>query len=278
MFLGETIEGEFRPVGTAFLVGYPFKDGACQYLVTAQHCVIGKTKLQLRVNMRNGQSEIFDIPSDQWIYHSADDRVVDVVAMESRISPFIYDIQQISLREDMVTDAVITRWDIGIGDEVFFPGLFVHHGGQGRNLPIVRAGTLAAMLDEPIKTGEGSMSAYLIEARSIGGHSGSPVFVNLAAPRPYKPEQPRGLPLPGERRDYYFLGLIRGHLKARDTGEYVTFNRPEEENLWVNSGIATVIPASDIWDTLDQEWLEERRRAGWEKTHENSPDVPDTSS
>jgi hypothetical protein len=111
-------------------------------------------------------SEIFDIPSDQWIYHPDDDRVVDVAAMESRISPFIYDIQQISLREEMVTDDVIKRWDIGIGDEVFFPGLFIHHGGQGRNLPIVRAGTLAAMRDEPIKTKEGSISAYLIEARS----------------------------------------------------------------------------------------------------------------
>jgi hypothetical protein len=274
MFIGETEDGEFKPIGTAFLVGYPFKDGAFQYLVTAQHCVVGRTKLQIRVNMRNGQSEIFDIPSDKWIYHPDIDRVVDVAAMESQISPVVYDIQQISLRREMATDDVIKRWDIGIGDEVFFPGLFIHHSGQGRNLPIVRAGTLAAMRDEPIRSRNGSISAYLIEARSIGGHSGSPVFVNLAVPRSFQSEKPRRLPLPDERRDYYFLGLIRGHLRAKDTGEYVTLD-PAVEDLWINSGIATVIPAQDIWDTLSQEWLDKRRRVEWQKAHEQSADVPD---
>jgi hypothetical protein len=36
-FIGQTVGGKFKPLGTAFFVGYPVMDGACQYLVTAQH-------------------------------------------------------------------------------------------------------------------------------------------------------------------------------------------------------------------------------------------------
>jgi hypothetical protein len=276
VFIGQTIDGEFVPLGTGFFVGYPFKDGAFQYLVTAAHCVQAKTDLQLRINLRNGQSAIFDIPSDQWIFHPDPDRVVDIAAMVSHVSLFLYDIQQISLRKEMVTDNIIKELDIGLGDEVFFPGLFIHHNGQGRNLPIIRAGTIAAMRDEPIKTVSGSMSAYLIEARSIGGHSGSPVFVNIAAPRRYQAKEPRSLPLPGqERRDYYLLGLIRGHFRAKNSGEYLTSD-PATEDLQVNSGIAIVVPAQDIWDTLSQPELDEERLKSWQATHADSAAVLDS--
>ena len=54
--------------------------------------------------------------------------------------------------------------------------------GRDRNFPIVRTGHIAMMPDEKIpkvKIGdwEGNADAYLIESRSIGGWSGSPVFV-----------------------------------------------------------------------------------------------------
>ena len=240
-------------------------DGACQYLVTAQHLVDNETSLQLRLNLRNGQSQIFDIPSDKWIFNPDPLSMVDVAALRTAVSLFIYDIQQISLQREMVTEQTRDRWDIGVGDEVFFPGLFVHHSGQGRNLPIVRTGAIAAMRDEPIKTQSGSMSAYLIEARSIGGHSGSPVFVNMLVPRAYQTDAGRPLPLPGERRDYYLLGLIRGHFRARDTGEYSGPGDRDE-----NSGIGIVIPAQDIWDILSQPELEQERMDAWKAAHAES--------
>jgi hypothetical protein len=278
IFIGHTRDGEFRPLGTAFFVGYPLKDGACQYLVTAQHIVVGRTDLQIRLNLRNGQSEIFDLPPDQWIFHPDPARTVDVAAMRSHVSLFIYDIVQISLKTDSAIDDILDRWDIGIGDEVFFPGLFIHHSGQGRNLPIIRSGTIAAMRDEPIKTSSGSISAYLIEARSIGGHSGSPVFVNMLVERPPGVVTPRRAPRPDEeKRGYYLLGLIRGHLRARDTGEYATAI-PAQDDLWVNSGIATVIPAQDIWDTLNQPELEEERMVAWRASHKENVDVPDSAA
>jgi hypothetical protein len=116
------------------------------------------------------------------------------------------------------------------------------------------------------------MSAYLIEARSIGGHSGSPVFVNMLAPRAYRASSARPLPMPGELRDYYLLGLIRGHLRAKDTGEYGVADRDE------NSGIATVIPAQDIWDILGQPELENERLEAWKAAQKESADVPKSAA
>ena len=51
------------------------------------------------------------------------------------------------------------------------------------NLPIVRLGAIAAMPGEYIKTDWGCLRAYLIEARSIGGLSGSPVFIRVGTTR-----------------------------------------------------------------------------------------------
>ena len=67
-----------------------------------------------------------------------------------------------------------------MGDEVFVVGLFRHRHGTQRNIPIVRVGNLAALTEEKVATNDfGLVDAYLIEARSIGGLSGSPVFLNL---------------------------------------------------------------------------------------------------
>ena len=78
-----------------------------------------------------------------------------------------------------MTEKVIKENEIEVGEEVFVTGLFSHHHGQSKNIPIVRVGNISAMPEEKIQTKEHLMDAYLIEARSIGGLSGSPVFVIL---------------------------------------------------------------------------------------------------
>jgi hypothetical protein len=73
--------------------------------------------------------------------------------------------------------------EVSLGDEVFIVGLFRHHHGTRKNIPIVRVGNLAALTEEKVATKLGLLDAYLIEARSIGGLSGSPVFLNLGVVR-----------------------------------------------------------------------------------------------
>jgi hypothetical protein len=65
---------------------------------------------------------------------------------------------------------------IGIGNEVAFAGLFVNHHGKKRNEPIVRFGNICGIPSEPVSTKAGDIEAYLVESRSVGGLSGSPVL------------------------------------------------------------------------------------------------------
>ena len=79
--------------------------------------------------------------------------------------------------EAFATQEVITNQWIGLGDDIFVTGLFTARTGNNRNIPIVRTGIISSMPDEPIRDGEFECNAYLAELRSIGGISGSPVFV-----------------------------------------------------------------------------------------------------
>ena len=80
---------------------------------------------------------------------------------------------------EFADDKFILENEVGVGDEVFITGLFSHHHGNHKNIPIVRTGNIASMPEEKIQTQNYLREAFLIEARSIGGLSGSPVFLNL---------------------------------------------------------------------------------------------------
>ncbi len=118
-------------------------------------------------------------------------------------------------------------------------GLFIHLAGSARNLPIVRMGNIAMMPDEPVPTRTGAIDAYLIEARSIGGLSGSPAFVRRTVSA-------------GIGRSY-LLGLMHGHWdvppEARDDE---VAQADEEAQGKVNMGIAVVVPATKILEVLNQ--------------------------
>jgi hypothetical protein len=134
-----------------------------------------------------------------------------------------------------LTDKIIEDKQIGTGDEVFITGLFAHAVGSDKNSPIVRMGNIAMMPSEPIRTSEGLMDAYLIEARSIGGLSGSPAFVRATTSLG---------PVP-----HYLLGLMHGHWDlppgAKNDGGDVFDHLGA-----VNMGIAIVVPAKRVLETL----------------------------
>ena len=88
-------------------------------------------------------------------------------------------------RINVLVDApVAERNGIGPGDELFAIGLFSLRVGTQRNIPIVRSGILAAMPydSEPFTKDGHPYHAYLAEMRSIGGLSGSPVFIFMGLP------------------------------------------------------------------------------------------------
>jgi len=145
-------------------------------------------------------------------------------------------------RSMILTAALVKELDIGVGEEVMITGLFAHHVGNTRNVPIVRVGNLAAYPSEPVQTmAFGTMNAYLIEARSIGGLSGSPVFVHPGTVRILQ-----GQPQFTSESAFYLMGLIHGHYDQK-VGEFAGNARIES----VNSGIALVVPIEDILNFID---------------------------
>jgi hypothetical protein len=145
---------------------------------------------------------------------------------------------------------------LGIGDEVFLPGLFVHHTGKEHNIPILRVGNIAAMPDEPVQTKIGLLDAYLVEARSIGGLSGSPVFVNPGLIRSHG----NALKVGTNPNTYYLVGLMHGHFKV-DISKLDAADTNGLSDEAINMGIAIVLPIGRVQDIIDSPELKGIRDA-----------------
>jgi hypothetical protein len=153
------------------------------------------------------------------------------------------------MEEDVCTDEVIQKYAIGLGDEVSIPGLFLSHIGTTKNVPIVRTGNIAAMHGEPVPTDRGLMDAYLVEMRSVGGISGSPVLTHMAIrPSVLLPESENSTKIEQSGKSHYLLGLMHGHYTITTRDEWVI--RTDQQVGDINAGIAVVVPASKIMETI----------------------------
>lgn len=282
--------------GTAFFVYYgePSLLGMTGYAVTARH-VIEKcredsqdAKVLLRTDIREANAEFIESSPKDWFFHPSDD-TVDVAVLPMSVhkgSPYLalfrtLDIALFAMRQGAVaTPTIIAAEGIGHGDEVFIIGLFRNHPGKLRNIPVARIGNIAAMPGELVNSQRWhnrDIEAYLIEARSIGGLSGSPVFVHIGAVGAAPDHVPAA---PGQantqvagRRDgsIFLLGLVHGHwdLHLPDTDSVET---DATRRLEINSGMAIVVPATKIIEVLNHPALiEQRRQQDEAKRRMNAP-------
>src|SRR5450759_1450503 len=100
---------------------------------------------------------------------------------------------------------------------------------------------------EPVKTKYcGYIKAYLIEARSMSGLSGSPVFVHsdyaleLSKALAKRTISPQGMAL---------LGLMHGHFDVQNLNEDVVTDDDKPERS-VHTGIGVVVPVEKIVETI----------------------------
>lgn len=246
-------------LGTAFFVSLEserFPPKAYSFLVTAKHVIVQAQqkgidgKVHIRVNTRDGKSTMVAADVADWFYHP-EDSSVDVAALIWPSAPEGYiGYRQVSL-DLFATERLIEEESIGVGDEVFITGLFVNHAGRGRNLPIVRIGNIALMPEEKITTKfYGDIDAYLVESRSIGGLSGSPVFVHISKMIPRYVE---GGGVSEPRNVFYLLGLMHGHwdLPIPEPGSDAIITDSLRREA-INMGIAIVVPAIKIIEVIKQ--------------------------
>lgn len=260
---------EYKGIEVESVGSMPF-----MFLATARHvaeALEGK-EFALRINTKNGAHTTIEGHADQkWWYHPTEKKYVDA-AVTTFFPPSLreLDIFWVELK-DFADEEIIRNAELGVGDEVFIAGLFTEVQETTQNVPIVRIGNLAMMPGEKIPFKDGKLiDAYLVESRSIGGLSGSPVFVRqtikmkgYTASKMFVNSKSEELPnnevvyLSGLGRTY-FLGSMIGHWDA-PTG----FHFPKQET--VNMGISPMVPAHKIKEILQQpELLEEVKRMGRE--------------
>lgn len=231
-------------------------------LATAKHVAekLEGNDFALKTMTVDGEPRIIEGHADQrWFYHPTEKDSVDA-AVTIFYPPDVRELDLFTVQGEMFADGkAIREADLGVGDEVFIAGLFTEVRKTERQHPIVRIGNLAMMPGERIPFGGKLMDAYLIESRSIGGLSGSPVFVRATvrvdAGLKFKPgfalnavnsptpniEGIERLFLSGVGR-IYFLGSMIGHWEA-DT--------PTMSET-VNMGVSLVVPAYKILEIIRQ--------------------------
>lgn len=257
--------GYLRPNGDIALAGTVFflirkldhPNSNLGYAVTAKHVIrgiesTGATSCIIRMNTKTGGVVGIEIPLSDWWFHPSETEVDVAVTLLGRDDA--HDFIAVPI-ENLVPNAFQSPEDIGIGDEVYVAGLFSNRAGHRRNIPIVRVGNIAAMPDpaELISTQMGLIEAYLIEVRSLGGLSGSPVFANLGIIRKIDGQfvystLPHGTA--------FLIGLVHGHYDMSISAPDITedMRRTDER---INKGIAIVVPSHKILEVLNQAMVKE---------------------
>ena len=265
---------QIKYLGTGFLVSMPatIPNQSFIYLVAAKHVAveIKGSDFYVRANSKSGKSAIFKGADNvKWSFHPDEVWPADVAVLPMIIPEEIFQnvLDYSAIPTDMfLTDEARMAEGIGEGDDIFTVGLFSHHTGSEKNIPIIRMGNIAMISDEPIRTTKfGNIEAYLIEMRSTGGLSGSPVFV-------LKP-----MDIVSSRWKIYLLGLIHGHWDIGAKKIIDTAAQDAGIKAGVNVGIAMVVPAKKILETIKCKELADIRAKGEARTiAENSP-IPDLS-
>src|ERR1700684_2086093 len=181
--------GQVSGMSTAFFVSLEIgmDDLVAVYAVTARHCLFDEDgtpdEVRLILNTRSGGIDyVKTTPQDWALRHPTAD--VAILPFHPDRSHFQYKVYPL---KSAATKAVIEEKKVGSGDDVFVTGLLVHHPGESRIMPIVRLGCIAALPDDPVELTIGKYPGAeetedvvgLLEVRSIGGLSGSPVFLHL---------------------------------------------------------------------------------------------------
>ena len=246
--------------GTGFLVEYVERGQPFKYLVTCRHVAEQlDVDFFLRVNtLREGVANL-PIEVAEWEYHP--DEAVDLAATDIGLNALHFDVLSLPLSNRTTASA------LGCGQRVHIVGLFRLHYGEKRNVPMVHTGHIAALPDSnekvPIKnrsSGQILMAeAYLVEAQTLEGLSGSPVFVQeYVAWNAINKSDGSNIAISafGSVR---LLGVYQGAWDARP-GEILAADRNLSGTLRVPVGMGIVVPIERVVELIERnETLKTRR-------------------
>jgi hypothetical protein len=265
---GESAGGSGFLVGVALGLGIstpiePTNDYYAAVVVTNKH-VVSHGATTVRVNTKAGGIDIFELDGQHaWLFHPDHDLAIAPI---DGLSLDQHSINWLSYPYAFATEDLIQAMKIGPGDECFVVGRFVNHEGKQRNAPSVRFGAIAQMPQEKIKFDDGSeQESFLVEAKSISGYSGSPVFVYIP---PFDGSNV-GRGNMSWTRGPWLLGIDHCHIHTKQ--EIIGPKGKPIGNGWhikENTGMMGVVPAwrlAEMFSFPDMLSFLERQRAEAEK-------------
>jgi len=269
--------------GCGVLVGVPaenWPNAVHLYGVTNAH-VVHQGGVVARATRMSGQTWVFDQSPTDWTVHRDGD---DLAACLLHTVPSKAGEAGLSMAQTfywIAVDSLVKSDDLGwfmstgrpypwslgpirAGEEVFSISRFIGFDGVERNEPTVRFGNLAAQHTVSIPQPETAYNqeSLLIEARSLNGSSGAPVFLHrtMIAP-PGTKLQFTELPA----FDPLLLGLGWGHIKhpEDEASEFeVEREKPGRPTPGrYNSGMMAVVPSWKLTELLMDEDVVAVRRA-----------------
>lgn len=255
----DPVSENFMITGTGFFVAH----NKNFFIVTAKHVIedIGDFPCAIRLNTKEGQAKILPIPATA-LWHCHSDRSVDVAVL-----PWVPDHHeyrwQCTPTGRFLTQPIIRKAKIGVGDQVITVGLFSAFEGQSRNAPLVRIGHIAMMAGDEQVTSKrfGPMTVHLIEAHSMAGLSGAPVTVRQTVGISLNPNRAPGAAVEAlwGTGELFLLGLNHGQweIPAKDRKR-----KGIDPNAILHSAISAVVPAPLIGEVIDRAMKQKRKANG----------------
>ncbi len=255
-----------QPIGTGFIIGYPIPEKEGQVIplvVTARHVLGDQNKVLARFSTQEGSSTTFvsyDIESmkknnDYWEY-PGDDGVDIVVFRSLHFKETKYNLFPINL---IATKKTFEENTIRQTDRVIFPSLLINFMGSAQNYPVIRDGSIALIPGEkvPMRYKVGSrvivttQEVILVDATSIPGASGSPIFL-WPGPRLKGNSYQMGGTKP------YLLGIMHGFYPAVPR-EILEVKTSDTKKMYSeNSGVAIIFPSWKLNDIIESKKLKSR--------------------
>jgi hypothetical protein len=231
--------------GSGFLVSVSAEtvpDGKFHYIVTNRHVIASADVI--RFNTKAGGTHVERFPRERWWKSKTDDLAICLLAPQGELWA-----QKTIPFSQILSEDKAAAIRLGIGDAVFMIGRFINHEGRQQNAPLVRFGGIAQMPSDPLRYPEGldgkphEQLSIIADIRSIGGYSGSPVFLN-------EPEfilRPKN----GEATDkHYLIGIDWGHIPMWSPVCGLNQKPLGQTQVNVNSGMAGVVPSWRLIDLL----------------------------
>jgi hypothetical protein len=238
--------------GTGFLASYHSGGYTFRYLVTCRHVAEElDVDFFMSLNTNAGPSELAPVETADWQSHP--DPTVDIALTRIGLNARHYDHLAVELSKSA------DKSNIACGQRMHIVGLFRLHRGSTRNVPIVHTGHIAALADPKEKIAvedrhgkRVETECYLVEAQTLQGLSGSPVFIQQYLHLPARISHPDE----GDRDVYLnafgevtLLGVYQGAWDAHP-GSVLAADR-DLGKLRVPVGMGLVIPISRVIEVIE---------------------------